>query len=177
VLVSALAANALAAPGANEDFENLAEQFVSDLPTFSPVGSTWIGDHSADSELDEVDRTRSTWTPWPTSTVMPCRAPTRSISSYSQAKSDRASGHSKRSRSGPGIHFISSTVRAALFTTWLPGTLRRSKSASAMLQSASNSSRVFSSRPAPQSSRNASRKFTRKRPLRRTSVSSPLSRP
>jgi uncharacterized protein (DUF885 family) len=55
VLVSALAANALAAPGANEDFENLAEQFVSDLPTFSPVGSTWIGDHSADSELDEVD--------------------------------------------------------------------------------------------------------------------------
>jgi len=55
VLGSALAANALAAPGANEDFENLAEQFVSDLPTFSPVASTWIGDHSADSELDEVD--------------------------------------------------------------------------------------------------------------------------
>ena len=55
VLVSALAANALAAPGANEDFENLAEQFVSDLPTFSPVSATWIGDHSADSELDRVD--------------------------------------------------------------------------------------------------------------------------
>ena len=55
MLVSALAANALAAPGANEDFENLAEQFVSDLPTFSPVSATWIGDHSADSELDRVD--------------------------------------------------------------------------------------------------------------------------
>ena len=55
VLVSALAANALAAPGADAVFENLAAQFVSDLPTFSPVGSTWIGDHSADSELDQVD--------------------------------------------------------------------------------------------------------------------------
>ena len=55
ILVSALAANALAAPGANEDFESLAEQFVSDLPTFSPVSATWIGDHSVDSELDEVD--------------------------------------------------------------------------------------------------------------------------
>jgi uncharacterized protein (DUF885 family) len=55
VLVSAFAANALAAPGANEDFEGLAEQFVNDLPTFSPVSATWIGDHSADSELDEVD--------------------------------------------------------------------------------------------------------------------------
>lgn len=55
VLVSALAANALAAAGADEVFENLAAQFVSDLPAFSPVGSTWIGDHSADSELDEVD--------------------------------------------------------------------------------------------------------------------------
>ena len=55
MLVSALAANALAAPGADEVFENLAAQFVSDLPTFSPVGSTWIGDHSADGELDQVD--------------------------------------------------------------------------------------------------------------------------
>ena len=55
VLVSTLAANALAAIGADESFEVLAEKFVSDLPTFSPVGSTWIGDHSADSELDEVD--------------------------------------------------------------------------------------------------------------------------
>jgi uncharacterized protein (DUF885 family) len=55
MLVSALAANALAAPGADESFEVLAERFVSDLPTFSPVGSTWIGDHSADSQLDEVD--------------------------------------------------------------------------------------------------------------------------
>lgn len=49
MLVSALAANALAAPGADERFEVLAERFVSDLPTFSPVGSTWIGDHSADT--------------------------------------------------------------------------------------------------------------------------------
>ncbi len=55
MLVSALAANVLAAPGADEEFEILAEQFVSDLPTFSPVSATWIGDHSADSELDQVD--------------------------------------------------------------------------------------------------------------------------
>jgi uncharacterized protein (DUF885 family) len=55
VLVSAFAANVLAAPGADEEFENLAAQFVNDLPTFSPVSATWIGDHSADSELDEVD--------------------------------------------------------------------------------------------------------------------------
>jgi len=55
MLVSALSVNALAAIGADEAFEVLAEQFVSDLPTFSPVGSTWIGDHSADSELDQVD--------------------------------------------------------------------------------------------------------------------------
>jgi uncharacterized protein (DUF885 family) len=55
MLVSTFAANALATPGADEVFENLAAQFVSDLPTFSPVGSTWIGDHSADGELDQVD--------------------------------------------------------------------------------------------------------------------------
>jgi len=55
MLVSTFATNALAAPGADEVFENLAAQFVSDLPTFSPVGSTWIGDHSADGELDQVD--------------------------------------------------------------------------------------------------------------------------
>jgi uncharacterized protein (DUF885 family) len=55
MLVSTFAANALATPGADEVFENLAAQFVSDLPTFSPVGSTWIGDHRADGELDQVD--------------------------------------------------------------------------------------------------------------------------
>jgi len=57
MIVTTLAANALAASGADEVFENLAEQFVSELPKFSPVSATWIGDHSADSELDQVDAT------------------------------------------------------------------------------------------------------------------------
>jgi len=55
MLVSALAANALAAPGDDEVFEDLAEQFVFDLPKFSPVSATGIGDHSMDDELDQVD--------------------------------------------------------------------------------------------------------------------------
>jgi uncharacterized protein (DUF885 family) len=47
-----LAARAFAS---DADFENLAAQFISDLPTFSPIAATWIGDHSADGELDQVD--------------------------------------------------------------------------------------------------------------------------
>ncbi len=36
-------------------FENLAAEFVNDLPEFSPVASTWIGDHRRDADLDQVD--------------------------------------------------------------------------------------------------------------------------
>ena len=46
---------AFAATAADDAFELLAEQFVADLPEFSPVASTWIGDHSRDDELDQVD--------------------------------------------------------------------------------------------------------------------------
>lgn len=55
--VCALAINALAATGADEAFEILAEQFVSDLPKFSPTAATGIGDHSMDDELDQVNET------------------------------------------------------------------------------------------------------------------------
>jgi uncharacterized protein (DUF885 family) len=54
-IVTFLANGALAASSADEAFESLAEQFVGDLPTLSPVASTWIGDHSRDAELDQVD--------------------------------------------------------------------------------------------------------------------------
>ena len=40
---------------ADETFEQLAEDYIGDLTTFSPVGATLIGDHSADGELDHVD--------------------------------------------------------------------------------------------------------------------------
>jgi uncharacterized protein (DUF885 family) len=36
-------------------FEALGNQFVADLPNFSPVASTSIGDHSRDADLDQVD--------------------------------------------------------------------------------------------------------------------------
>ncbi len=55
LIVTIFAAQAVAATGDDEVFENLAAQFVSDLPRLSPLGATWIGDHSADAELDQVD--------------------------------------------------------------------------------------------------------------------------
>jgi uncharacterized protein (DUF885 family) len=39
----------------NEAFRNLADEYISDLTSFSPVYATLIGDHSADGELDRVD--------------------------------------------------------------------------------------------------------------------------
>jgi uncharacterized protein (DUF885 family) len=36
-------------------FEALGDRFVADLPDFSPVASTSIGDHSRDADLDQVD--------------------------------------------------------------------------------------------------------------------------
>ncbi len=53
LLISAAAAQA--ADHANEAFENLGQEFLSDLTNFSPVAATLIGDHSADDELDRVD--------------------------------------------------------------------------------------------------------------------------
>ena len=45
---------ALASP-ADDAFEAIASRYVDDLPNFSPVAATLIGDHSADHELDQVD--------------------------------------------------------------------------------------------------------------------------
>ena len=53
--IALFAGNAVAASSADEAFEALAEQFISDLPDFSPVNATLIGDHSADDVLDQVD--------------------------------------------------------------------------------------------------------------------------
>jgi uncharacterized protein (DUF885 family) len=39
----------------DEAFQNLADEYLSELTSFSPVYATLIGDHSADGELDEVD--------------------------------------------------------------------------------------------------------------------------
>jgi uncharacterized protein (DUF885 family) len=52
-LAMLLSGNALAA-NADQAFEALAEQYITDLPAFSPVNATVIGDHSADDKLDQV---------------------------------------------------------------------------------------------------------------------------
>jgi uncharacterized protein (DUF885 family) len=39
----------------DEAFQNLADEYISDLTNFSPVFATMVGDHSADGELDNVD--------------------------------------------------------------------------------------------------------------------------
>ena len=36
-------------------FQNLADEYIGDLTSLSPVNATLIGDHSADGELDRVD--------------------------------------------------------------------------------------------------------------------------
>ena len=53
-LVALCCNSAFAASTADEIFENLAEQFIGDLPKFSPVSATLLGDHSADDMLDHV---------------------------------------------------------------------------------------------------------------------------
>jgi uncharacterized protein (DUF885 family) len=36
-------------------FQDLADAYISDLPNFSPVFATYVGDHTADDKLDNVD--------------------------------------------------------------------------------------------------------------------------
>lgn len=55
VLLSLLASGAFAASATDNAFQNLSDEYISDLTNFSPVGATMIGDHSADGELDSVD--------------------------------------------------------------------------------------------------------------------------
>ena len=60
LITSVLAGHAVAASDADEAFEMLAGQFIADLPVFSPVNATSVGEHSADDRLDHVDaETRS----------------------------------------------------------------------------------------------------------------------
>jgi len=46
---------AVAQSSADDDFDILSSQYLSDLTKFSPVAATLIGDHSADDQLDHVD--------------------------------------------------------------------------------------------------------------------------
>ena len=55
LLISLPAAVAVAATPTDQAFQNLADEYISDLTNFSPVFATMIGDHSADGELDNVD--------------------------------------------------------------------------------------------------------------------------
>ncbi len=50
----ALSGLASASP-ADDAFEKLAADYIDDLPTFSPVAATALGDHRFDDRLDEVD--------------------------------------------------------------------------------------------------------------------------
>ncbi len=46
---------ALAAPGADELFSQLAARYLDEVPERSPVTATALGDHRADDRLDDVD--------------------------------------------------------------------------------------------------------------------------
>jgi uncharacterized protein (DUF885 family) len=46
---------AYADDASNQAFQNLGDEYISDLTNFSPVYATLIGDHSADHKLDQVD--------------------------------------------------------------------------------------------------------------------------
>jgi len=46
---------AAAESSTDEAFQNLSDEYISDLTNFSPVFASYVGDHSADGELDQVD--------------------------------------------------------------------------------------------------------------------------
>lgn len=54
VILLALSAAARPSP-ADDEFRDLAADFIADLPNFSPVMATTIGDHRFDDRLDRVD--------------------------------------------------------------------------------------------------------------------------
>jgi uncharacterized protein (DUF885 family) len=53
ILLIAMASGVQAS--SDEAFEALGNEFVADLPNFSPVAATSTGDHSRDADLDQVD--------------------------------------------------------------------------------------------------------------------------
>lgn len=56
LLLALLIGNPIHAQSENAAFEKLAQSYLAELPMFSPVYATQIGDHSADHKLDQVDR-------------------------------------------------------------------------------------------------------------------------
>ncbi len=55
LVFSLSAGSAMGGSAADEAFENLANEYISNLTNFSPVTATLLGDHSADGMLDQVD--------------------------------------------------------------------------------------------------------------------------
>ncbi len=55
LLLWLFAAVANAGSATDEAFLNLADEYIADLGNFSPVTATFVGDHSVDDRLDEVD--------------------------------------------------------------------------------------------------------------------------
>ena len=55
MLLVIVSSAAVAQSSADDAFDILANQYLSDLTVFSPVSATLIGDHSADDQLDQVD--------------------------------------------------------------------------------------------------------------------------
>jgi len=53
-LLMCFSASAAAQSTADEAFEYLAQQYLGELPALSPVSATYIGDHSADDQLDQA---------------------------------------------------------------------------------------------------------------------------
>lgn len=49
-----LTGSCFAAEAVNEDFDQLAGEYVDRFPSFSPVGATQLGDHRFDGQLDEI---------------------------------------------------------------------------------------------------------------------------
>mgnify|MGYP000274211662 CR=1 FL=1 len=55
LLAALLPLTSAAESPADRAFENLAQEYLSDLPNFSPVNATLVGDHSRDDALDRVN--------------------------------------------------------------------------------------------------------------------------
>jgi uncharacterized protein (DUF885 family) len=53
-LLALLLFNTSALAGADDEFEQLAQQYIGELGAISPVSATSIGDHSVDDKLDDV---------------------------------------------------------------------------------------------------------------------------
>ncbi len=56
-LIVLLLSSSAIASSIDEAFQNLANEYISDLANFSPVFATYVGEHSADDKLDNVDAT------------------------------------------------------------------------------------------------------------------------